>query len=181
MNQIRYTQRICNDSEKIEKFLSQTRTGIIGMINSDFPYAVPVNYIWYHGYIYFHGMGSGKKHEILSKEPNVCFTVFKETGTVMDAVPCHADTAYMSVMIFGKVEKLTDFGEAADALTVLAEKYMPGFYPNRLSSNLMEKYRSSMDGNAVSVYRIKPQEMTAKENVAASEQLFSHDVVENSK
>ena len=173
MDQVRYTQRNCTDKVKIETFLLQERTGVLGMVNGIFPYAVPMNYVWHKGSVYFHGMGSGKKEEILSQSPPVCFTIYKEHGTVTDPVPCHADTAYMSVMLFGKAEKVTDQEEAAEALRKLVDKYMPGYYSNPLTGTFIEKYRSSLDENAVSVYRITLQGMTAKENAVESDTLFN--------
>ena len=65
-------------------------------------------------------MGSGKKKILLKTEPTVCFTVYEEYGTVTDPMPCHADTSYMSVMLFGKVEKIVDFEDAA---IILQESY----------------------------------------------------------
>jgi len=172
MNQIRYVQRDCRDKEKIEKFLLESRIGVIGMNGDEFPYAVPVNFVWNDGSLFFHGMGSGKKETILSSEPLVCFTVYEEYGTVIDFMPCHADTAYMSVMLFGKVEKVVDFDEAALVLQNLIEKYTPGFYKHQLNATLIEKYKSSFDGNAVSIYRLTPENMTAKENHANEDKLF---------
>ena len=173
MNQVRYTKRNCTDQKKIETFLLRARTGVLGMANGIFPYAVPVNYVWYNDFLYFHGMSSGKKENILSQNPLVCFTIYEEQGTVTDPVPCHADTAYMSVMLFGKAEKVTDPEEATAALQKLLDKYMPKYYSHPLTSTLIEKYRSSLDGNAVSVYRLMPQEMTAKENSVESGQLLN--------
>jgi uncharacterized protein len=173
MNQVSYTQRNCTDKKKIEMFLSKARTGVLGMISSVFPYAVPMNYVWHNGSIYLHGMGSGKKEKILSQNPPVCFTIYEEHGTVTDPVPCHADTAYMSVMLFGKAEKVTDSEEATEVLQKLVEKYLPKYYNHSLASTFIEKYRSSLDGNAVSVYRITPQEMTAKENSVESDKLLN--------
>ena len=169
---IRYVQRDCKDKEKIEKFLSETRIGVIGMNGDDFPYVVPVNYVWSNGSLFFHGMGSGKKEIILSSEPLICFTVYEEYGTVTDPMPCHADTAYMSVMLFGRVEKVVDFEEAALVLQHIIEKYTPGYYKKPLTSKLIEKYKSSFDGNAVSVYRLTPTSMTAKENQSNEKNLF---------
>jgi nitroimidazol reductase NimA-like FMN-containing flavoprotein (pyridoxamine 5'-phosphate oxidase superfamily) len=173
MNQVSYTKRNCTDRQKIETFLLHSRTGVLGMVSDIFPYAVPLNYVWRNGSVYFHGMGSGKKETILSQSPPVCFTVYKEHGTVTDPVPCHADTAYMSVMLFGKVEKVTDSEEAAAVLQELLNKFMPQYYSHPLTSTLIEKYRSALDGNAVSVYRLTPQEMTAKENAVESDQLLN--------
>lgn len=173
MNKVSYSQRECVDTEKIETFLLKSRTGIIGMVSDIFPYAVPVNYVWHNGSIYFHGMGSGKKEDILSKSPMVCFTIYDEHGTVTDPVPCHADTAYMSVMIFGKAEKVIDPQEATLTLQKVIDKYMPKYYNHPLTSTLIEKYKSSMDGNAVSVYKVTPEEITAKENSVELGKMFN--------
>ena len=173
MDQISYTRRNCTDKKKIEAFLLRERTGVLGMVSGIFPYAVPMNYVWHNGSVYFHGMGSGKKEDILSQNPPVCFTIYEEHGTVTDPVPCHADTAYMSVMLFGKAEKVTDPEEATAALQKLVDKYMPKYYSHPLTSTFIEKYRSSLDGNAVSVYRIALQGMTAKENSVESGKLLN--------
>lgn len=172
MDKIRYTQRICNDSVKIEEFLSKERSGVLAIAGQEYPYAVPVNYIWHNGNVFFHGMGTGKKNNLLIENPNVCFTIYKENGTVIDQVPCHADTSYMSIMIFGKVIKVSDPNEGAIALQKLVEKYMPGYYKHPLSGNLIDKYRSSMDGKGVSIYQLDVQYMTAKENVVEPDKLF---------
>jgi len=172
MEQIRYQRRICTDQEKINTFLQNARAGVVGINHTEYPYAVPVNFIWYKGAVYFHGVGSGKKFTLLSEKPNVCFTVYEEVGTVTDPVPCHADTAYMSVMLFGRAERVDDPEEAADVLQQLLGKFMPGFYKQKISGQLVSKYRSSLDGMGVAVFRIVPAELTAKENVAEPDQLF---------
>lgn len=173
MNQVSYTKRNCTDQEKIETFLLGERTGVLGMVDGVLPYTLPVNYLWYKGSIYFHGMGSGKKEKILSQNPPVCFTVYKEHGTVIDPVPCHADTSYMSVMLFGQAEKVRDFKEAAEVFQKFLDKFMPKYYSQPLTSTLIEKYRSGMDGKQVSIYRIKLEEMTAKENAVEPKELFT--------
>lgn len=173
MNKIRYEQRDCQDQAKIEKFLLETRTGVIGMIGDDYPYAVPVNFVWHDGFIYFHGAGSGKKVDILSEEPPVCFTVYEEYGTVKDPMPCHADTSYMSVMLFGKIEKVADFEEAAMVLRKLVDKYAPaGYYDKPLAGKFIENYRSDIDNKPTAVFKLTPDDITAKENQAIEEELF---------
>ncbi len=170
--QIRYTARSCTDQEKINAFLTRSRVGVISMAAGDYPYAVPVNFVWLDGSVYFHGMGSGKKVDLLAAAPNVSFTVYEEIGTVTDPVPCHADTAYFSVMLFGKAQRVTDSQEAAGVLQALLQKFTPGLYEQRIQAKLVEGYRSALDGNAVSVFRVTPKELTAKENSAPKESLF---------
>ncbi len=70
---------------------------------------------------------------------------------------CHADTSYMSVVLFGRVEKVIYFEEAALVLQNLIEKYTPGYYKHPITPKLIEKYKSSFDGNAVSIYRLIPK------------------------
>lgn len=174
MEHISYTKRDCRDQNKIDGFLTEARVGVIGIPGDEYPYAVPVNYVWHKGNIYFHGMGSGKKVRLLGEKAAVSFTVYREHGTVTDPVPCHADTSYFSVMIFGEAERVADFDEAADALQVILNKFTPGLYKQTISPQLVEKYRSAMDGKAVGVYRITPKHVTAKENLADPEALFKH-------
>lgn len=174
MEGIKYVKRICSDEDKINAFLSSARTGVIGMNYPEYPYCVPVNFIWHNKAVYFHGMGSGKKFDILSEGPNVCFSVYEEIGTVTDPVPCHADTSYFSVILFGKANKVTDSGEAAEALQVLLDKFMPDFYKQKITKTLVEKYHSSMDGNKVGVFRIDIHNITAKENIVDTDSLFQN-------
>ncbi len=172
MEKIRYIQRNCTDRNKIEEFLQNTRIGVIGIHTGKYPYSVPVNYIWYRGAIYFHGMGSGKKNELLLQNPLVSFTVFEEYGTVKDPVPCHADTSYMSVMLFGTAVQIEDFEESADVLKQIMEKYMPDFYKSKMPASFVQKYRSSYDNKAVAVYKIVVEEITAKINEALQDDIF---------
>lgn len=173
MTEIAYTERICADREYISTFLAQQRVGVLGLATEDFPYAVPLNYLWHQGSIYFHSMGSGRKVELLRSSPKACFTVYREHGTVTASMPCHADTAYDSVMIFGQAQEVTDPAQAAQSLQLLVEKLLPGYYRSQITPTLIERYRSSMDGNAVAVFRITPTSLTAKQNHAEPKDLFA--------
>jgi len=176
VNKIRHVQRECGDKQKITDFLNSSRVGVLGMNDGSMPYAVPLNYVWHEGSIFFHGAGSGRKELILNEEPEACFTVFEEFGTVLDPMPCHADTSYMSVMVFGKIQKVVDFEESANVLDILVEKYTPGYYKKGISAKMMENYRSGVDGNPVSVYRLKPSDITAKENVVEENEIFKSEI-----
>ena len=173
MTQIAYTQRICHDQALIADFLRSQRVGVLALHTDDYPYPVPVNYVWHNDAVYFHGMGSGRKVDLLRQGPKVGFTVFAEHGTVTADMACHADTAYLSVMVFGTAGQVTEPTEAASALQALVDKLMPGYYRSAISTALVERYRSGMDGNPVAVFRITPDALTAKENAAAAGDLFS--------
>lgn len=177
IGQIRYKSRSITDRDTMEAFLKTARIGVVGIQGDEYPYSVPVNYIWHTGALYFHSMGSGKKYDLLLKERKVSFTVFEEYGTVKDKVPCHADTAYRSIMIFGTVILVKDYEESAQVLNCIVEKYMPEFYKSRISKALAENYRSSHDKKAVAVFKIIPEVLTGKENIANDSELFKQPVV----
>ncbi|GAA4706329.1 pyridoxamine 5'-phosphate oxidase family protein [Brevibacillus fulvus] len=171
MMPIRLTQRTCTDPQRIETFLQTARVGHLGLIDKNGPYVVPLNFVWWKESIYFHGADSGRKAAILARQPDVCFSVCEEYGTVADPVPAHTDTAYMSVIIFGTASLVTDVSEKRDALQQLLDKHVPGYFSSPLAASHVEKYRSSRNSPAV-VYRIKPTELTAKENAADTASLF---------
>lgn len=178
MEQIRYTRRICTDQAKMERFLVDQRVGTLSMAGpAGQPYAVPVNYLYWNGKVYIHGMGSGKKNDLLAANPTVCFSVFAEFGTVTDAAPCKCDTSYFSVVLFGQALPVEDPEEKAQALTRLLAKFTPQLFKNPLAPQFAAKYRSALDNRAVAVYRIVPQELTAKENPVDPEHMFHGHVI----
>lgn len=173
METIRYTKRICEDQDKIDRFLQEARVGTLSMCDkAGKPYALPVNYVYWRGKIYIHGMGSGKKNDILAANPDVCFTVFAEFGTVADPMPAKCDTAYFSVVILGTAVLVADLTEKTQVLSQLLEKFTPRLFTTPLAAQFVEGYRSGFDNKATAVYRIEPKDLTAKENPVDPENMF---------
>ncbi|WP_028544306.1 pyridoxamine 5'-phosphate oxidase family protein [Paenibacillus taiwanensis] len=172
MRPIMHAQRNCEDQQKINHFLNHTRTGLLGLSDGLQPYVIPLNFVWWNSCIYFHGLSSGRKVSIIKQNNAACFTIFEEFGTVTDPVPAKTDTAYMSVMLFGDVEKVTQLEDATAVLQQFLNKYVPGFYDRPLSKVHVDKYRSSLDNQTVSVYRLQPHTITAKHNPVNEQHLF---------
>ncbi|HYK75014.1 MAG TPA: pyridoxamine 5'-phosphate oxidase family protein [Pseudoneobacillus sp.] len=168
---IRMKKLECTDQTKINAFLHDTETGFLGLSGDNMPYVVPLNFVWHDGNIYFHGASEGKKMEILKDNVNVCFTVCASYGTMTDPVPAKTDTAYMSVMIFGKAEPLSDISKATAVMQKMLEKYVPNYYDQPLSETHVERYRSSL-GSKTSIVEIKTEHLTAKENELVEEKRF---------
>ncbi|MFJ7953549.1 pyridoxamine 5'-phosphate oxidase family protein [Lysinibacillus sp. NPDC096418] len=178
MNSIRYKARECKDQRKIENFLQTSRVGHLGLSDGKHPYVVPLNYVWMNDKIYFHGAEGGKRNQIMKDNAEVCFTVCVEYGTITDPVPAKTDTAYMSVILFGKAEVVTELEESTSVLQEMMDKYIPGYHSRSLSKQHVEKYRSSIYGSAVQVYSIKPHHLTAKESPIEVEKMFKPNSVE---
>ncbi|MET3290264.1 UNVERIFIED_CONTAM: nitroimidazol reductase NimA-like FMN-containing flavoprotein (pyridoxamine 5'-phosphate oxidase superfamily) [Brevibacillus sp. OAP136] len=171
MEAMRYAKRTCTDQTKIDEFLNLAKTGALSMVDGEFPYVIPLNFVWHDGAIYFHGADAGRKERVLQANKNVCFLVSEEYGTITDPVPAETDTAYMSVMLFGKAERITELSQATGALQAMLDKYVPGYYEQQLSRQHVEKYRSS-HGAQVAVYKITPTEVSAKVNPVNEQKMF---------
>ncbi len=172
MDEVRYESRRVSDKNKIDEFLQRARVGHLGMVDNDSPYVVPLNFVWEDGKIYFHGATGGRRNQVIDANPKVCFTVCEKYGTVVDPVPAEADTAYMSVMIFGEAESITDLDKSTQVLQKIVDKYMPDFYSQPLSKQYIDKHRSGVFGGPVQVYRIEPYHITAKENPIQKGSMF---------
>ncbi|PLS17694.1 pyridoxamine 5'-phosphate oxidase family protein [Bacillus sp. M6-12] len=153
----------CNDQEKIESFLTNAQTGFLGLSDGQLPYVVPMNFIWHNGAAFFHGAGEGRKVEVMKQNPNASLVVCENFGTIANPVPAKTDTSYMSVIISGNIEFVTDLTDATEVMQLMLNKYVPGYYDTPLSKNHVEKYRSSL-GSKTLVVKLVPQSVSAKEN-----------------
>jgi nitroimidazol reductase NimA-like FMN-containing flavoprotein (pyridoxamine 5'-phosphate oxidase superfamily) len=163
MHNIRQQKLACTDDNRIDQFLSHARTGYLGLTDGDLPYVVPLNFIWMNEAVYFHGAAQGRKIDLIQTNPNGCFTVAEDYGTMVSPIPAKTDTAYMSVMLFGVIEPVTDLEEATAAMQIMLDKYVPGYYEKSLPQSHVEKYRSSL-GSHTAVFKLIPNIRTAKEN-----------------
>jgi len=168
---MRMASRICHDELKINSILSRTQTGYLGLSTSNMPYIVPLNYVWYERNIYFHGAAEGKKVDMIRENANATFVVSESYGTLANSTPANTDTAYLSVMLFGKIEMVEDIIEATAVMQCLLDKYVPGYYNTPLSPHHVTKYQSSL-GSHTAVYKFVPSEITAKENASLEENAY---------
>lgn len=163
MNKIRQEKLVCTDDKRIDEFLSDARTGYLGLTDGEVPYVVPLNFVMVNETLYFHGAAQGRKIDLFHANPNCCFTVSEDFGTMVSPIPAKTDTAYMSVMLFGVLEMVSDLKEATAAMQAMLDKYVPGYYEKNLSQSHVEKYRSSLGSHTV-VFKFTPSVRTAKEN-----------------
>lgn len=168
---VRMQKRECTDQEKIRSFLLEAKTGFLGLSADGFPYVVPLNFTWFRESVYFHGATEGRKVSYMQQNPEACFTVSEEFGTLTSPIPGNTDTSYISVMIFGQIQFVTDMDEAAEAMQCMLDKYVPGYYNQPLPKSHLEKYKSSL-GSKVQVFKLKMKSISAKENVMIENKLF---------
>jgi nitroimidazol reductase NimA-like FMN-containing flavoprotein (pyridoxamine 5'-phosphate oxidase superfamily) len=102
--------------DECERVLKSGSYGVLACSGDDgYPYAVPVNYIWHNGTLYFHCAKVGHKMDAIAREPKASFCVVDKS----DLAPERFTTYFRSVIAFGHARVVTDADEAFDALDAL--------------------------------------------------------------
>ena len=86
--------------------------------DEDYPYSVPLNYVYFNDKVYFHSAKAGHKIDAIMKNPKVSFSVTDE-----DTIVSEEYTSYFrSVIVFGKA-RILEGDEWYEAFKALVEKY----------------------------------------------------------
>ncbi len=116
----------------VEESIAVLNNGTSGVLavfgDDDYPYAVPLSYVYCDSKIYFHGAESGHKLDAIARNQKVSFCVVDQNNVV----PQEFTTYYRSVIVFGKARILGDEVEKRSALEKLAAKYSPDHYQDHL-------------------------------------------------
>lgn len=110
-----------SERECIE-ILQRGSFGVLAVLgDNDYPYAVPLNYTYIDGAVYFHVAKSGHKLDAISKHDKCSFCVTDSDRIV----PEKFTTAFRSIIAFGTIEIMQDDEKIYQALDQLAQKYSP--------------------------------------------------------
>ena len=110
--------------EESKEILKKGKTAVLAVSgDNDYPYTVPVNYVYYNDKIYFHCAKTGHKLDSIKRNSKVSLCVIAKD----DILQSKYTTVYKSVIVFGKARLLEDEEKMREALTVFAEKYCPDF------------------------------------------------------
>ena len=117
--------------EKIKEFLDQEHVGRIASIDENgYPQIIPMNFVFLDNAIYMHSHTKGEKLDNVARNDKVGFEVDRE----LEFLPSYfehptdasvADTLYISVVIKGKGELISNEQEKILALNGLMKKYQP--------------------------------------------------------
>ncbi len=102
---------------EMEKILREETVGYLGLSVEGMPYVVPLNYGYVEGKIVFHCALTGKKLDYLRANPQVCFTVGRQSGPPVrhpHGAPCHVDND--SVICYGVARIVEDVEERRQVL-----------------------------------------------------------------
>jgi nitroimidazol reductase NimA-like FMN-containing flavoprotein (pyridoxamine 5'-phosphate oxidase superfamily) len=97
-----------NGLNEMEAVLKRAEVGRMALSEDSKPYVIPLNFLYWDGQIVFHCAWTGRKLDIIAKNPYCCFEVDEfmgEIGYHYDTL-CHLD--YDSVLVFGKARIVND-------------------------------------------------------------------------
>lgn len=93
--------------------------------DEDYPYAVPVNYVYDGSSIYVHSAAQGHKIDALKRNPKCSMCIVDKD----DIIPEEFTSYFRSVVVFGRAHFVESTDEKITALRLLGEKYSPGINP----------------------------------------------------
>jgi len=164
------------DKAEIEKILSQSTIGRLATLGKDgFPYITPLNYVYWHGVIYFHSAPAGEKLDNIAAHPQVCFEVdiplaYLDRGYDPAKPACAVSQLYQCVIIRGIAQVVDNRQEKVEALNQLMACH----------EKFAEFKEISLDTPAVAgctVVAVRIESLTGKANLAQKKTAAEQDKI----
>lgn len=149
--EMRRKKQLLSKEETIE-ILKSCTSGVLGVTgDDDYPYTVPVSYVFKDGKLFFHFAKEGHKIDSIKRNDKVTFCVIEKDEVIQKTFTTH----FRSVCIFGRARILTDDNERRYAMESLIEKYSP---------NYIEEGQKEIESawNIVCLIEVKIEHMTGK-------------------
>ena len=106
------------DNETTLKILNDSLYGTLALCDNEGAYAVPLNYVFFAGELFFHSASSGHKIECIKHCQNASFNIIGKTELSADFT-----TKYQSVTAKGEIKFIDSVEEKKEALLKLCQKY----------------------------------------------------------
>ena len=116
-------------SEENIQVLNRGTSGVLAVSgDDDYPYAVPLSYVYHDNRIFFHCAKTGHNLDAITRNEKVSFCVIDKD----QVVPEKYTTYFRSVIVFGKAHILDNEDQRRNAIKILAAKYSPDYKQGRL-------------------------------------------------
>ena len=153
--EMRRKKQLLSNSYSIS-ILKKCTSGVLAVLGDDnYPYAVPLSYVYDDNKIFFHAAKSGYKLDAIKNNNKVSFCVIEKD----DIKPEEYTTYYRSVIVFGRAFIIEDDNIKRGAIEKLALKY----YPNDIKENRDKAINNEY--NALCIIELDIEYMTGKEAI----------------
>ena len=153
--EMRRKKQILSNKENME-LLEKGTSGVLALLgDNEYPYAVPVSYVYDNSRIYFHGAKAGHKIDAIRKCSKASFCVIARD----EIFPEEYTTIFKSVIVFGKIRILEDENEMREAVERLAVKYHPTDSIENRNQEITSEWK------ALCMMELSVEHMTGKESI----------------
>ena len=119
--EMRRKRQQLTDEESIG-ILQKATAGTLALLgDNDYPYAVPISYVYHEGKLYFHSALAGHKVDAIRKFDKASFCVIEQD----DVQPKKYTTFFRSVIAFGRIQIIEDETEKLAMARMLGNRYNP--------------------------------------------------------
>ena len=140
--------------EEILTILKKGSSGVLALSgDDDYPYAVPISYVYNEGSLYFHCAKSGHKLDAIQRNKKASFCVIDQD----EIVPERYTSYFRSVIAFGQIRIIENESEKRKAIEKLAAKYAP------LDNNANREKAIDKDWKALCMLEMSIEHITGKE------------------
>ena len=119
--EMRRKRQQLSEEESIS-ILKKATAGTLALLgDNDYPYAVPISYVYADGRLYFHSALSGHKVDAIRKCDKASFCVIEQD----DVQPKKYTTFFRSVIVFGRIHIIEDEQAKLKMARMLGNRYNP--------------------------------------------------------
>lgn len=152
--EMRRKNQVLSAEESIQ-ILKRATSGVLAVSgDDDYPYAVPLSYVYHDNKIYFHGAKAGHKLDGITRNEKVSFCVIDQDQVIQDEYT----TYFRSVIVFGRA-RVMDEEEKRRALEILTARYSPDIEEARRSQAIDKGLK------AVCMIELEIEHMSGKESI----------------
>ncbi|GEM_PF-1442487 len=138
--------------DEVERVLRMTWEGVLGLVDGDRPYCIPIAHVYSKGFLYVLFLEEGRKTRCVKRNRNACYLVH-----------CKIDRTYYSILVEGFLEIVRDEDEIRDVLEEFYERVFPKdpffsmFREREIYREIMDV---CMDESDRGLYRIVPRDVS---------------------
>lgn len=152
--EMRRKRQMLAEEESIA-ILQKATSGTLALLgDNDYPYAVPISYVYQEGRLYFHSAMEGHKVDAIRKCSKASFCVIDQD----DVKPEKYTTFFRSVIAFGRVHIVENDSERFEIARLLGNRYNPNHY-----EDLQKEIESGL--SHMLVIRFDIEHLTGKEAI----------------
>lgn len=160
---MRRKDREITNREEMRGIIKKALFCNVAMCRDNIPYLVPMNFGFDGQHFYLHSAPEGLKVDILKENPKVCIEITQDLKINQSEDVCKTSMIYSSVIIFGRIEFLSDRRERIKALSCIVEQ----LYGDSAVAKEKEWVFNEHNLNKLAILKVHIEQITGKRSVSS--------------